>query len=196
MLSGGNFLQELRERDPHTALLIERIIDGINIMGNHINVDPTGKVSPPPPHDALMVTAGDNMVHVSISNQQALNKNAHNIVEYSNDSGLSWRHANLVSANEGFIALPAFKGDGVTPHNWIFRSYPQYLGSDAQNQHTYFGSKNSPTVVNVNGTSKMDIPAAVGAGTANPNGQEAGLGLGTVLNRPAPGPKRPNLNNS
>lgn len=196
MLTGGTFLQQIRLMNRDTALLFERVINGVNNMANHLGVDPQGKVDAPAQHSALTVTpaATGDMVHVSINNQSAVKKNVQNFVEHSNDGGLSWRVDHLGASNEKFIPLPTFKADGTTKQSYIFRSYPQYLGSDAQAKHTYWGSQVKPTPVTLNGTAAMDIPSAVGSGTAAPNGQQGGQGLGTVLNRPAQTTKRPNVN--
>lgn len=193
MLSGDEFLQDVRLRDPRTGLLFQRIINGINNIANHLGVDPDGKVEPPPPHAALNVQPGQDMAHVSINNPAPLNKNIQNFVEWSNDSGFSWHVEHLNAQNEKVLTLPTKNGDGTKTHDYIFRSYSQYLGSDAQGTKTYLGSATNPTVVNLTGTAQMDLLPAVGSGTAAPDGQQGGQGLGTVLNRPAQGPKRPAL---
>jgi hypothetical protein len=190
-LSGGQFLQDIRLESPRTALLFERLINGINNMAQHLGVDPQGKNSPPHAPNAINVSAGDGMVHVTHTDNTPTNKNTQWFTDWSNDSGKSWHQVHHNSSREVTIPLAAKAVTGGATHNYIFRGYKQQVGSDPS-EHTYFGSRLNPTVVNVTGTTAIDYLPAVGGGTNAPNGQQ-GSGLGTDLLRPAQTQKRPPL---
>jgi hypothetical protein len=88
------------------------------------------------------------------------------------------------------LALPAKDGNGVQIQ-YYFKSYGQYIGSDPQSKHTFFGPKFAPTPVTLSGASQLALLPAVGSGTGRPDGSQSGAGLGIDLERPALGPKRP-----
>lgn len=191
-LSGGEFLEDIRHRDPQLALLQDRVIDFVNNLSQHLQLDGSGKISPPPQVDAVNVAAGDGMVHVTHTHNSAINKNLHYFTEWSNDGQLSWHVVPHSASRETTIALPA-KTSGGDTQNYIFRGYAQYQGSDPC-APTYFGGKTSPTVVNVSGTTALDLLPATGSGTGAANGQQGGVGFGVAVQRPASGPKQSNLN--
>ena len=194
-LSGGQFLQDLRLESPRAALLLERVINGLNTISDHLGVDPTGKAEPPNQIPSISVMPGPDMVHVTLNDTSPLHKNEQNFLEHSVDGGLTW-HMNHLGASRGInMPLPTMNSGGTT-YNYFFRAYKQRLGSDAQSEHTYLGSAVSPMTVNLTGTAKMDLLPSAGGGTAPPNGQQAGQGLGTALSRPAQTQKRPNLNSN
>jgi hypothetical protein len=193
MLSGDEFLQDIRTQPggARLALLFERVINAVNTGFNHLGVDPTGKASPPSPPDAINVTAGDGLVHVTHTDNTPTDKNTHWFTDWSNDSGKSWHQVHHNNSREATIPLAAKAMTGGATHDYIFRGYKQRAGSDPS-EFTYLGSAHAPTVVHVSGTTAIDYLPAVGGGTNPPNGQQ-GAGLGTVLNRPAQGPKRPSF---
>ena len=193
MLSGDEFLNGLRQRDPQTALLFERIINFSNNLAQHLQVDGSGKIQPPPPINAINVSVGDGMAHVTHTHTVPINKNLHYFTEWSTDSGGTWHVAPHGPSRETTIALPAKAKTGGATYNYIFRGYSQYQGSDAS-APTYYGPPTKPTVVNVTGTTSTDLLPAVGSGTAAPNGEQGGQGFGTAIRRPAVGPTRTNLN--
>lgn len=191
MLDVTQFLKEIRNLHPHLGLLLEQLVDGVNGIGNHIGIDPEGKLQPPDPHQSLNVVAGTDHVHVTITDNSQVKKNVQHFIEYSvNDPAFQFPHVeHLGASRERVLALPAKDGGGV-PINYYFKSYGQYLGSDAQSKHTYFGTKITPTAVQLTGNSQLTLQASTGSGTGRPDGSQSGAGLGIVLQRPAQGPKR------
>jgi hypothetical protein len=196
MLSTSRFLNEIRSavsweqarRGIHLLLtnLSDQISNGFEQMG----VQPTGKIQPPAPVQNLTVVANNGTVHAVITHNSPVQKNIKYFVEASaNDPSFAQPHVfDLGTSRSLFTALPG-KDTSGTPINYFFRSYAQYHGSDPS-PHTNFGGKFTPTQVNVGGTAQFTPLASTGSGTALANGTQAGQGLGTVLQRPAPGPKR------
>ena len=193
MLDASQFLNEIRNKDPHLGKLLEQLIEGLNGISNHVGVDPTGKVAPPDPHQALNVVAGTDHVHVTITDNSQVKKNVQHFVEWSTDPAFGPGNAHvehLGSSREKVLALPAKDGTGAVIQ-YYFKSYGQYLGSDPQSEHKFFGTPLAPTPVTLTGASQLTLLPAVGSGTGRPDGSESGSGLGIVLERPPQGPKRP-----
>jgi len=191
MLDASQFITEIKNRWPHLGLLIEQFTDGINGIANHLGVDPTGKTEPPDAHQALNVAAGTDHVHVVITDNSPVRKNVQNFIEWTaNDPAFNNPNVEHLGASRGrVLALPAKDGGGAVI-SYYFKSYGQYFGSDAQSKHTYFGTKFAPTAVTLSGSSQLTLLPSTGSGTGRPDGSQSGAGLGTVLERPALGPKR------
>lgn len=193
MLDATQFLNEIRNRDPHLGKLLEQVIDGLNSVSDHIGVDPKGKPQPPDAHQALNISAGTDHVHVTITDNSQLKKNAQNFVVWSaNDPafGPGNAHVEHLGASRGkVLPLPAKDQNGVVIQ-YYFKSYGQFFGSDPQSKHTYFGSQFAPTPVSLTGNSQLALLPAVGSGTGQPDGSQPGAGLGIDLQRPPQGPKR------
>jgi hypothetical protein len=191
VLDRNQFLSEIRNRDPHLGLLLEQLFDGIDGISNHLGVNPTGKVEAPNAHQALNISAGSDHVHATITDNSKVKKNVQYFVEWSaNDPAFANPHTeHLGASRERVLALPAKDGNGVQIQ-YYFKSYGQYLGSDAQSKHTFFGTRFAPTPVTLSGASQLTLLPAVGSGTGRSDGSQSGQGLGTVLERPPIGPKR------
>jgi hypothetical protein len=191
MLDASQFLNEIRNKDAHLGKLLEQLIDGLNGVANHVGVDPTGKVKPPDPHQALNIAAGSDHVHVTITDNSKVKKNVNYFVEWSaNDPAFANPHVEALGPSRGkVLPLPAKDGGGV-PIQYYFKSYSQYPGSDPQSRHTFFGPKFAPTPVTLTGASTLALLPSAGSGTGKPDGSQSGSGLGRVLERPPGGPKR------
>ncbi len=194
MLDASQFITEIKNRDPHLGLLLEQLFEGVNSISDHIGVDPKGKVRPPDPHQALNVSAGSDQVHVTITDNSKVRKNVQHFVVWSaNDPafGPGNAHVEDLGAQRGrVLALPAKDQNGAVI-SYYFKSYGQYIGSDPQSKHTYFGTKFAPTAVTLTGNSQLALLPSVGSGTGRPDGSQPGAGLGIDLERPPQGPKRP-----
>lgn len=193
MLDASQFLNEVRNRDPHLGKLLEQVIDGINSISDHAGIDPKGKTQPPDQHQSLNVAAGSDHVHVTITDNSQVKKNVQYFVEWSaNDPAFGPGNAHVEHLNasrERVLALPAKDGNGVQIQ-YYFKSYGQYFGSDAQSKHTFFGPRFAPTPVTLTGASQLTLLPAVGSGTGRPDGSQSGAGLGFDLQRAPQGPKR------
>jgi hypothetical protein len=200
-LIGGRELSTINQRDALAGSLFNRIISSVNSLAKNAAVAAVGKLSPPNPIDSVQVkgaldTATNTMhvsgevLHLTVTHNQALQKGIQYIHEISeNDPNFTAPHQiDHGCSRSGFIPLPTFKDDGVTPNVYYLRSIAQYHGSDPT-VPTVFGGITGATKIIMGGISSSSLLPSQGSGTAK-NGQQGGKGLGTVLNRPAPGPQR------
>lgn len=191
MIDRSQFLKEIRNRDPHLGMLLDNLIDGIDGVANHLGVDPTGRSEPPPPLQAINVSVGDNMMHVTLTDNLPVKKNVNYFVEYATNPSFANAHVEHLGASRGrVIPLPALTS-GSVQQTYYARAYSQYLGSNAQSKHAVFGGQYTPTPIQPTGTAKLDLLPSTGSGTAKSDGSQPGQGFGTDLTRPAIGPKRP-----
>ena len=199
-LSGGRELSRLTQNDPLTGSLLQKLITAVNVLAANSAVSATGKLSPPPPIDTHNVqgtydadtntlTVPGEVLHYTMVHNQAIQKGVQYVSEIATDPSFSSPHPiDHGASRSAFVSLPTFQDDGVTPQTYYLRSLPQYHGSDPQ-KPTVFGGLNGPTKIVMGGTSSGSLLPGQGSGTAR-NGQQGAQGLGKVLNRPSPGPKR------
>src|ERR1700722_9782734 len=83
MLDGGSYLSEIREEKPRTALLLEKIINGVNQLGISVGADPTGHTSPPDPPQSIQVSAGSDHVHVTLTDSAQRSRALNYFLEWS-----------------------------------------------------------------------------------------------------------------
>lgn len=184
MIDGTQFLKEIRSRDPHLALLLEQIIDGVNGNAQTLGVNPLGVASAPPPLQAINVKANNGDVHVTLTHNSPIGKNIEYFVEAATDDAFSQPHVFHINASRGlFTRLPA-KDDSGNALAWRFRGYAQYKGGPPS-KPTTFGSALAPTQVAVGGTTQLTPLPSTGSGTAKADGTQGGKGLGVVLFRPS-----------
>ena len=200
-LTGGRELPYLSQKDPYAGSILQRIINAVNMLAKNAAVSPLGKLSPPPPIDGQQVqgtfnsatntlTCPSEHLHFTITHNQAIQKGVQYVHEISTEPNFLQPHVvDSGCSRSVFIHLPTFQSDGKTVQPYYLRSLPQYPGSDPQ-KHTTFGGANAPTKIVMTGLSGSTLLPSTGSGTASTSGQQGGRGLGTVLNRPAPGPKR------
>lgn len=198
-LSGGRELTHLTQKDAYLGSILNRIITAINHTAEISAGSAVGKSAPPNPIDSIdvsgtmdatanILTVAGEQLHFTLTHNQALKKNVRYITEVDTDPNFPQPHVfDHGASRSGFINLPANDSDNQ-PITYYKRSYAQYPGSDPS-PPTVFGGKNGPTKILMTGSSAISILPSKGSGTAK-NGQQGGVGLGKVLNRPAPGPKR------
>jgi hypothetical protein len=196
-LSGGQELSKLTQKDFDNGSLLKRIIDAVNSVARHASVAAVGKVDPPPPVNSIQVsgtqsgntiTCPSEILHLTLTHNGELNKGVQYLHEISTDPNFSDANTHIIDAGSSrslFTHLPSLQNDGVTPQVYYHRAYPQYHGSDAQ-KPTVLGGLAAPTKIVMTGTSKTSLLPSTGSGTSNTRGQ----GLGVVLTRSAPQPKR------
>ena len=130
MIDATQFLNEIRERDPKSFLVFQNLIDGVNGIAKQLGVDPTGKVSPPPPPEALNVTANNGTVQAVITHNAPMSKQIQYHVEMDTNPSFPQPHVvHLVDSRSLFTSLP-HKDGGGNNQSWFFRAYAQYPGSD------------------------------------------------------------------
>lgn len=171
------------------ALALEQIQTHVNNGFDQVGISSNQKVSPPDPIENLDVQANNGTVQVNLTHNAPIRKNIRYFVEASTDASFSKPHVfDLGSSRSLFTQLPAKDAD-TNDLNWHFRAYAQYQGSDASAK-TNFGETFSPTPVSVGGSSQFTPTDSTGSGTAAPDGQQGGQGLGTVVQRMPLGTKR------
>lgn len=200
VLSGGRELTHLTQKDAYLGSILQRMITAINHTANMNASSAVGKASPPNPIDSINVSGSMNpdtntltvngeQLHFTLTHNQSVKKNVRYITEIDTDPNFLQPHVfDHGASRSGFINLPANDANN-TPITYYKRSYAQYPGSDPS-KPTVFGGKNGPTKILMTGSSKVSLLASKGSGTAATNGQQGGKGLGVVLTRPSPGPKR------
>ena len=197
-LEGGQELNMIAQKDPYLGTLLRRIIDGVNSTAKNASVSSVGKVPPPNPVDSVSVSGAlannalsvnGESLHLTLTHNQAVDKGVRYFTEVDTNPGFTQPHViDHGTSRSVFATLPTKNAAGVTQTYYV-RSYAQYHGSDPT-KPTVFGGLNGPTPITMNGTSQVDLLPSTGSGTASPQGQQGGKGLGTVQNRPAPAPKR------
>lgn len=167
---------------------LQRIQDAINQLGTNLGAPAYGKMEAPPPINGVQVKAQDGSVHVTIDDQNAIQKGINYFVEHSTREDFVGAHPVHLNASRGAIlTLPGMTDNGSDQPHFI-RAYSQYRGSDPSPHVNFGGTK--PTPVLPGGNVMMTLLPSTGSGTAAANGQQQGSGLGRVLFRPAIGPKR------
>ena len=199
-LEGGRELTYITQKDSYTGSLLRRIITSVNNLAKNAAVSSVGKLSPPHPVDGITVqgtmnsstntiTCPSEHLHFTITHNQAIQKGVQYISEIATEPNFLQPHVvDHGSSRSGFVPLPANDSNG-NPQTYYLLTYAQYHVSDPS-QPTVVGGISGATKIVMTGSSKMTLLSSTGSGTAATNGMQGGKGLGTVLTRPAPGPKR------
>ena len=195
---GGREINYLAQKDTYLGSFCSRVADAINNLAGNAGVAAVGKTTPPPKIDSITVqgtqvgdtiTAPSEILHWTLTHNQAVNKGVKYISEIDTNPSFPQPHQHFHDASRtGFLTLPTLDNEG-NQQTYYLRSQAQYPGSDAC-APTVLGNLGAPTKIQMTGTSKTTLLPSTGSGTASPQGQQGGLGLGTVLRRPTTQPKR------
>ena len=198
VLSGGRELSYVAQKDAYAGTLFQRIISSVNGGFASLGGSAVGKLSPPPPIDNINVqgsqlnnifTCPSEILHHTLTHNQALQKGVRYFSEIDTSPEFLSPHViDHGTSRSSFLSLPANDSNNVQ-QTYYLRSYAQYPGSDPC-KPTVFGNIGGAIGIQMTGTSNTSLLTSAGSGTASPTGQQGGKGLGVVLNRPAPGPKR------
>jgi hypothetical protein len=196
---GGREINYLTQKDTYLGSFCSRVADAINNLAGNAGVAAVGKTTPPPKIDSItvkgaqvgnLITAPSEILHWTLTHNQTVSKGIKYVSEIDTNSSFTQPHQHFHDASRtGFLTLPTFMDDGVTKQTYYLRSQAQYPGSDACDP-TVLGNLGAPTQIQMTGTSIGTLLPSTGSGTASPQGQQGGLGLGTVLRRPTTQPKR------
>lgn len=188
-LNGGELLSEVENTWPKLGVLLRQvIIPAIRNVAQNAAVATNGELSSPSKPGQVNVKVAGEIAHVTIDDPQELQRGAQYHVEIADNPQFSQPHVEHLGSSRGrFLTLPTNKDDG-TPHTWYARAYTQYQGSQPS-PFTYHGG-DSPASFQMTGATNMTPLPSTGSGTASNDGQQGGSGLGKVLLRGAPGPKR------
>jgi len=200
LLFGGQELTYLSQKDRAFGTLFQRIINAVNNIAKNTSVAAVGKLPAPPKVDSIavqgtvdatnnVITCPSEHLHWTLTHNQAVQKGVQYMTEIATEPNFLQPHVvDHGCSRSGFLSLPAKDNSGNT-QTYYMRSYAQYHGSDPSHP-TVLGGFNNATKIVMTGSSQSSLLSSTGSGTAQPTGQQGGKGLGTVLNRPAPGPKR------
>ena len=203
-LQGGRELSYITMRDTYAGSLFSRIIKSVNSLAKNGGHAAVGKVSPPPPIDSINVkgvqvgntiTAPGELLHFTLTHNAPIQKNIRYFSEWDTNPNFTQPHViDHGTSRSHTMTLPTFQDDGETLNTYYLRSYSQMPGGNTSKITVLGGLSNATQIVmsGVSGagaTSMTPLPST-GSGTAAPNGQQGGRGLGTILNRPPQGPKR------
>lgn len=198
-LDGGRELELLRQNDPLTGSLLQRVIDGVNRLAKNAGVGSMAEAPAPNPVDNTQVkgtfdastntlTAPGEILHWVHTHNAPLDRGIRYVTEVDTDPSFPNPHQiDGGSARSGFMHLPT-KDDNAVAQGYYLRVTPQYPGS-APGKTTVFGTAGGPTKILMSGTTEMSLLPSQAAGTARPG--QGGQGLGAVQSRPSVGgPKR------
>ena len=199
-LTGGRELSYISQRDNYAGSLFTRIIDAVNALAKNAGVAAVGKVPPPPPinsvtvsggsaNNGVMTVASTEILHWTIQHSQAIQKGIRYFSEVDTSTAFTNPHVHdHGTSRSGFMTLPTNNSAG-TKQTYYLRSYAQYPGSDPC-KPTVLGGLSGAIGIQMGGSSNLSLLPSTGSGTASSSGQQGAKGLGVVLNRPAPGPRR------
>lgn len=188
-LKGGQLLSEIENSFPKLGVFFRtKVLPAINTLGQNAAVAPVGEIAPPSKPGGVNVKVAGEIAHITIDDAQQLQRGAQYHVELANNPQFSQPHVEHLGSSRGrFINLPT-NDDSGAPHAWYARAYSQYQGSQPS-AVTYHGG-DAPLAFTMGGTTNLSPLPSTGSGTASSNGQQGGSGLGKVLLRPTPTPKR------
>jgi hypothetical protein len=201
ILEGGQELTTVSQKDFNNGNLLTRIIDGVNSLAQNLGASAVGKSLPPDPVDSVQVkgtfnpvtntiTAPSENLHWVLTHNSQVSKGVRYFSEIDSSPNFTQPHVHdHGTSRTGFLHLNTLLDDGKTQQAYYLRSYAQYPGSDPA-KPTVVGGINGATKILLTGTSIGTLLSSTGSGTASQTGQQGGKGLGTILTRPVPGPKR------
>jgi len=179
-LPGRDLLAHIKNENPKLGAFLENyVLPQIQTTAGNAAVSAVGKISAPAPPESVTVVpaTSDDMIQVVTNHAAAIQKGAHYIYSIADNPQFSGAMTRIEPATRAPVhfALPTFKADGTTKHDWHVAVQVQYPGSDPS-PATYHGGV-SPSKINLNGSASMDFTPGTGSGTAE-NGGQTLVGLG------------------
>jgi hypothetical protein len=185
---GGQLLAEVENTYPKLGILLRKYQQALNTLGQNAAAAPIGELSAPSKPAAVNVKVAGEIAHVTVNDPEPLQRGAQYHVEVANNPQFSQPHVEHLGSSRGrFLTLPT-NGDDGAQHTWYVRAYSQYQGSQPSAYTNYGGDQ--PAGFTMSGGTNMTPLPSTGSGTASNDGQQGGSGLGKVIFRPAPAPKR------
>lgn len=179
-LPGNDMLSEIENKDPKLGQYLRNyLIPAITQTAQNAAVSPTGSVAAPESPSGISVAAAGEMVHVSLTDNAALNRGVNYFTEISaNDPSfrqpIVFHHG--TSRTPPPFPLPSKDGSG-NPISYYVRAYSQYPGSRPSAPVVHGGAAN-PTAITLGGLTQLNLLPSTGSGTAAGNGTQAGQGFG------------------
>lgn len=181
-LTGGRVLTKLIQENPELGSLIQRIINGVNTLADNTASSAVGRLSPPPPINALNVKVSGEYAHMTIDHSGDIQQGIKYFVETATNPEFIGAHVIPfhTSRSRDPIHL-APKDDAGNAQTWYARAYAQYQGSDPSAPVPYGGT--SPTPITTTGATQLTWQPSTGSGTASNTGQQIGWGYGKIAKR-------------
>ena len=181
-LSGGRALTKLMQENPTHGSLIQKIITAVNTLADNTASSAVGRITPPPPINALNVKVSGEYAHVTITHTGNIQQGISYFVEAANNSDFIGAHPIHfgTSRTRDPIHLAPLDDAGVA-QTWYLRGYAQYPGSDPSTPVPFGGTV--PTPVTTTGTTRLTWQPSTGSGTASNSGQQAAWGFGKIPRR-------------
>jgi hypothetical protein len=182
ILSGGRALTEWVQQNPTQGSLLQKIITAVNTVADNTASSAVGRLSPPPPINALNVKMSGEYAHVTITHTGSVQQGVHYFVEAANNASFIGAHPIHfgTSRTRDPIHLAALDDNG-NPQKWYLRGYAQYPGSDPSKPIPYGGT--SPTAITPVGSTRLTWAQSTGSGTASNSGAQVGWGFGKIQRR-------------
>jgi hypothetical protein len=166
----------------YLARALSKVETAVNGLAIHSASESVGTLPPPPPLSSVNVAHDtNNLVHVTLTDNNPLNKNVGYFVEYASEPGFLHPHVEDLRSSRGRVL-------NLPQGTYYIRGYHQPVGGLPSKPVNYGGS--TPTAVTITSGSALALLPSAGSGTGAPDGSQGGSGLGRTLTRPAPGPKR------
>lgn len=200
-LEGGPELEYLSQKDTYLGKILRKVISAINTTAQNASVSSIGLFPTPPKVDSIQVqgnfdsttntvTTPSEHLHWVLTHNQQVHKGIRYFSEIDTDPNFTQPHViDHGTSRSGFLHLPTFDNSSTQIQAYYLRSYAQYHGSDPS-EATVLGGLSNATKIVMNGISACTLLPSKGSGTAATTGQQGGKGLGTVLTKPIPSPKR------
>lgn len=179
-LPGNDLLNQIEQEWPKMGQYIRQyLVPAISRTAQNAAVSPTGSAAAPESPSGVSVAAAGEMVHVSVTDNSALNRGVHYFTEISaNDPSfrqpIVFHHG--TSRTPPPFPLPS-KDAGGTAISYYVRSYSQYPGSAPSAPIVHGGAAN-PTPITLGGATQLDLLPSTGSGTASGNGTQPAQGFG------------------
>lgn len=161
--------------------VLTKLQQGINQVATNAAVDTSTLPAPDPLGGVNVSSDGSNLVHVTLTDNNPLQKNVGYFVEHADNPAFQNAYPEYLGPARGRIL-------NLPQGTHYIRAFHQAPGSLPSTPVNFGGSV--PTAVVVSSGSSVTLLPSRGSGTSSPSGGQPGQGFGVTLNRPAPGPKR------
>lgn len=180
-------LAMLNRTSPNLGALLSSMIDAHNHLASQSGIDPVGQATSPPPPQSLDVTVTGEQTHIRVTDNNPTNRARTYFTEVHTDPNFTTpkmvvQHG---ATRDAQVQLPTLNSGGMM-QDYYLRTYSQTPGSPPSTKVPY------PTYVTMDpaGTTRGDLPASAGSGTAPASGTASGQGYGSFPTRKATGVKR------
>ncbi len=191
-VAGNDLLAQIEDSGEIGAKLGQYIrqylAPSIQTTAQNAAVSPESQIPAPAPPESVQVHVAGELMQVVVNHTSPVQKGARHLIHIATNPQFTNALIHDAGASRApmHFNLPTKDAGGLT-HNYYVAAVVQYPGSQPS-EPTFFGGA-APAMVNMGGTTQMDILPGTGSGTAA-NGGQALVGLGKSQVRLAPGAKR------